>query len=77
MPVASKRDIKTHYGNTKLLTLRERGGKKFKAWSTKLINESIDEKIERTGTLFIKLLGLKKPLKKGNSCYDIKYKLLK
>ena len=47
---------KTQYGNTKLLTLRERGGIRFKAWSTKLINKSIDEKMGRKGTLFKSLL---------------------
>ena len=51
--VCFKKRYQTQYGNTKLLTLRERGGK--------LINESIDEKIDRKRTRFIKSLGLKKP----------------
>lgn len=62
------------YGITKILTPRDREGKIFHAWSTKLINESIDAKMTKRGTLFIKSLGKKKTKSGKKKFYDIKYK---
>ncbi len=74
--VVSTRNIMTMYGLTRVLTLRDRVGNLFDTWTTKLINESIDCKMARGGTLFIKSLGLKNTKSGKKKYYDIKYKLM-
>ena len=74
--VISTKDVKTVYGLTKILTLRDREGTIVNSWSTKLINESIDAKMARGGTLFIQSLGKKKTKSGKKKSYDIKYKLM-
>ena len=74
--VISTKDVTTSYGPTKILTLRDREGELYSTWSTKMINESIDNKMKRGGTLFIKSLGKKKTKSGKKKYYDIKYKLM-
>ena len=74
--VISTKDVKTAFGPTKILTLRDRDGTLFNSWSTTLINQTIDTKMARGGTLFIKSLGKKKTKSGKKKFYDIKYKLM-
>ena len=74
--VISTKDVTASYGPTKILTLRDREGKLYSTWSAKMINESIDDKMNRGGTLFIKSLGKKKTKSGKKKYYDIKYKLM-
>ena len=74
--VISTKDVTTSYGATKILTLRDKEGELYSTWSTKMINESIDSKMKKGGTLFIKSLGKKKTKYSKKKYYDIKYKLM-
>ena len=74
-----KRDIKTSYGPTKLLTLRDRNNTRFLVWATSLITSSIDSKWEEKGPgkLFIFTMAKRKSGSSKFSYFDYKYKILK
>ena len=78
--VVRMKDVTTGYGPTKVLTLRRNGGQKenFEVWSTKMINDTINEKWDEkgSGSLFVKSLGKKKNKSGKKSYYMCKYKII-
>ena len=74
--VVKIKDVTTGYGPNKLLTLRNRKKETCQVWSTKMINDTIDEKWyeKGSGSLFVKSLGKKKSLT-GKKYFNCKYKI--
>lgn len=75
------KDVKTTFGPTKKLTLKDRENVTIITWSTKMINETISDKMEEMGeggSLFIKSIGKKRceGAKKHLRYYQIKYKVV-
>ena len=78
--VVRMKDVTTGYGPTKVLTLRRNEQKEnFEVWSTKMINDSINEKWDEkgSGSLFVKSLGKKKSKSGSKKSYFMcKYKII-